>query len=321
VGLAQALDRLDDARSAPGGGHIDDLDALVLVARAHPDAADFELWLRQRLRLRPSRETRGRTTPPPPPEPDDGGDWMPAGWAEEAPGMFDDGPAPNAPDPVESAAPPLVAPGPNGRVTLSTVHRVKGLEWPHVVVWDVSDGVMPHRLNTSGPDLEEERRVFHVAITRARRSAVVLARAGAPSRFLAEMAGEAPHTAPESMANRVNDAAGRRREARGDAAPGGGHDAAERLRQRRDRRNRQPDKSVELDEAGTRRANALREWRRKRSKDDGVPAYVVLNDRHLDGIAHRAPTTLDELALCDGIGPTKLDRYGDDILTTLESLD
>jgi DNA helicase-2/ATP-dependent DNA helicase PcrA len=228
---------------------------------------------------------------------------------------------------VADAPPPAgaTADAPGGRITLSTVHRVKGLEWPHVVVWDASDGVMPHRLNTSGPDLEEERRVFHVAITRARRSAVVLSRSGAPSRFLQEMTGEAPHTAPDTMANRVNDATGRRRDGRGevrsDTARGGGNDAAERLRQRRDRRNRQPDKAVELDEAGTRRADALREWRRKRAKEDGVPAYVVLHDRHIDGVAHRAPTTLDELAVCDGIGPTKLDRYGDDILTTLESLD
>jgi DNA helicase-2/ATP-dependent DNA helicase PcrA len=48
---------------------------------------------------------------------------------------------------------------------------------------------------------------------------------------------------------------------------------------------------------------------------------VVLHDRHIDGVAQRAPGTLDELALCDGIGPTKLDRYGDDILGVLESLD
>jgi superfamily II DNA helicase RecQ len=188
---------------------------------------------------------------------------------------------------------------------------------------------MPHRLNVAGPDLEEERRVFHVAITRARQSATVLTRAGAPSSFLAELTGEAPHTSPESMATRVNDAAGRRRSDRGAAdgsgeagRSGGSTDAAERLRQRRDRRSRTGgDQAIELDEAGTRRANALREWRRKRAKDDGVPAYVVLHDRHIDGVAARHPTSLDELAVCDGIGPTKLDRYGDDILTTLESLD
>lgn len=74
-------------------------------------------------------------------------------------------------------------------VTLSTVHRVKGLEWPHVVIWDASDGTMPHRLSRSGAQLEEERRVFHVALTRARETVTVLARAGEESPFLAEMCG------------------------------------------------------------------------------------------------------------------------------------
>ena len=61
VGLAGALGRLDDARSAPGGGHVDDLDALVMVARAYASrststpggaGAGFEPWLRERLRQR-----------------------------------------------------------------------------------------------------------------------------------------------------------------------------------------------------------------------------------------------------------------------------
>jgi superfamily I DNA/RNA helicase len=49
-------------------------------------------------------------------------------------------------------------------VTLSTVHRVKGQEWPHVVVHFADARQYPHRL---AEDVEEERRLFHVAITRA----------------------------------------------------------------------------------------------------------------------------------------------------------
>ena len=65
------------------------------------------------------------------------------------------------------------------RITLSTIHRVKGREWPHVIVHDAGEGLMPHRLSA---DTEEERRVFHVAITRA--SETVAITAGRPaSRF------------------------------------------------------------------------------------------------------------------------------------------
>ena len=73
-------------------------------------------------------------------------------------------------------------------VVLSTVHRVKGQEWPHVIVFGADDGAFPHRLAT---DEEEERRIFHVAITRASRSVVVLADAEAPSPFCHQLRHEA----------------------------------------------------------------------------------------------------------------------------------
>ena len=71
-------------------------------------------------------------------------------------------------------------------VLLSTIHRIKGREWDHVVIFDVSRGLFPHRL---GNDEEGERRVFHVALTRARVQVVALADADAPSIFLSELDG------------------------------------------------------------------------------------------------------------------------------------
>ncbi|MFN9448570.1 MAG: ATP-dependent helicase [Rubrivivax sp.] len=85
-------------------------------------------------------------------------------------------------------------------VTLSTLHAAKGLEWPHVVLAGINEGLLPFK----GPDeemtadrLEEERRLMYVGITRARQTLSVstLRRrkrgretvAGVPSRFIAEM--------------------------------------------------------------------------------------------------------------------------------------
>jgi DNA helicase II / ATP-dependent DNA helicase PcrA len=62
---------------------------------------------------------------------------------------------------------------------------------------------------------------------------------------------------------------------------------------------------------------ALREWRLKRAKEDGVPAYVVFHDTTLAEIAERAPSTRGELATVSGVGPTKLERYADDVLAAL----
>ncbi|MGQ0831550.1 MAG: ATP-dependent helicase, partial [Microthrixaceae bacterium] len=73
-------------------------------------------------------------------------------------------------------------------VTLSTIHRVKGREWDRVVVFGVSDGLMPHRLAS---DVEEERRVLHVGITRGRERVLVLGDRSRPSPFLAELGGAA----------------------------------------------------------------------------------------------------------------------------------
>ena len=85
-------------------------------------------------------------------------------------------------------------------VTLSTLHAAKGLEWPHVLLAGVNEGLLPFK---SGDDdmtperLEEERRLMYVGITRARQTLLVstLRRRkkgrdtvpGVPSRFVAEM--------------------------------------------------------------------------------------------------------------------------------------
>ena len=75
-------------------------------------------------------------------------------------------------------------------VLLSTIHKIKGREWEHVVVYGASRGLLPHRLSD---DEEGERRVFHVALTRAIRQVLVLADADEPSPFVAELDGSRPH--------------------------------------------------------------------------------------------------------------------------------
>ncbi len=63
----------------------------------------------------------------------------------------------------------------SGKITLATMHSAKGLEWDHVFVIGVEEGTVPHRRvdapkrsDAIAGDLEEERRLFYVAMTRAR---------------------------------------------------------------------------------------------------------------------------------------------------------
>ncbi len=63
----------------------------------------------------------------------------------------------------------------------------------------------------------------------------------------------------------------------------------------------------------------LRAWRRERSSADGVPAYVVLHDATLRDLAAARPTSLLDLAAVKGFGPTKIERYGDDVISVLAS--
>jgi ATP-dependent DNA helicase Rep len=85
-------------------------------------------------------------------------------------------------------------------VTLSTLHASKGLEWPHVVLAGINEGLLPFRADEeemTPQRLEEERRLMYVGITRARTTLAVstLRRRkkgrdtvqGIPSRFIAEM--------------------------------------------------------------------------------------------------------------------------------------
>src|SRR5205823_8844978 len=62
----------------------------------------------------------------------------------------------------------------------------------------------------------------------------------------------------------------------------------------------------------------LRAWRLERSRSDGVPPYVVFHDRVLHEIAETRPSSVGELAQIAGVGPAKLERYGDELLALIE---
>jgi DNA helicase-2/ATP-dependent DNA helicase PcrA len=174
-------------------------------------------------------------------------------------------------------------------VVLSTVHRVKGQEWPHVVVHHVDAEQYPHRL---AEDVEEERRLFHVAITRASTHATVVTGPD-PSPFVEELTTEpSPQRVvsshrPEPVATRT---------------------AA----------SKKTDPTAELDAAAAARFDRLKVLRTDLAA--GKPAYVVFDNKTLSAIARVAPTTKQELSRISGVGPAKLDKYGDAFVELISTL-
>jgi DNA helicase-2/ATP-dependent DNA helicase PcrA len=84
------------------------------------------------------------------------------------------------------------------RVTMMTIHSAKGLEFKHLVIAGVEEELFPSQMSTDNPkDLEEERRLFYVALTRAEKSAIItyaalrykwgIQNSCSPSRFIKEI--------------------------------------------------------------------------------------------------------------------------------------
>ncbi len=177
-------------------------------------------------------------------------------------------------------------------VTLSTVHRVKGQEWPIVVVHEASAAQYPHRLSD---DVEEERRLFHVALTRAATSATIVTGAN-PSRFVEELTSTPP--AHDAIAPAVGDEPERTsRSSARSLARSSSRSAASSA-------NDTPEHAA--------RVEALRSLRNELR--DGKPAYVVFDNATMEEIARRWPATEGDLRRIPGIGPTKLERYGPAVL-------
>lgn len=173
--LEQVLDSLDGVQNDRFAGYLGDLHHLTHEITAGADTARCLWVIRNRIGLGEAMEALDSSTTRP--EGSSHGDDLDALQQ-----LADD-----HPDPVtfrERLVERLRVPADPGGVTLSTVHRVKGLEWDHVLVVAANDGLFPHRLSETP---EEERRVFHVAVTRCRLSVDVVADRSRPSPFVAEL--------------------------------------------------------------------------------------------------------------------------------------
>ena len=63
----------------------------------------------------------------------------------------------------------------------------------------------------------------------------------------------------------------------------------------------------------------LREWRKEQAEKEGIPVFIIANNRQLIEIIKKRPKTLEALHQIQGIGKKKIERYGKDIISLVET--
>ncbi len=206
-------------------------------------------------------------------------------------------------------------------VTLASMHAAKGLEWDAVLIAGCSDGLLPISMAQGADEIEEERRLFYVALTRARRH-LHLSWAAArnpdgrqsrrPSRFLdaaAPVLGDGARSRPKSKSTQK----------RGRAKVVRCRGCGELLQTAAERKiGRCSQCPPTYDEQ---QFESLRSWRLEVAAGQKVPAFVVFTDATLIAIAEKRPTAPGELAKVSGVGARKLASYGQSVIDVLHGAD
>ncbi|MCB5169329.1 ATP-dependent DNA helicase UvrD2 [Streptomyces bambusae] len=204
-------------------------------------------------------------------------------------------------------------------VTLASLHAAKGLEWDAVFLVGLTDGMLPITYAKTDDQVEEERRLLYVGVTRARIHLTLswaLSRAPGgrssrrPSRFLNGLRPGSAATAPRTGGSAAGGPPGGRSRTR--RGPVRCRVCGKTLTDAGEMKlMRCEDCPSDMDEG---LYDRLREWRAEQARQLGQPAFCVFTDKTLMAIAEAAPGDPGELAMISGVGRRKLDRFGTDVL-------
>ncbi|MFC7406265.1 ATP-dependent DNA helicase UvrD2 [Georgenia alba] len=181
-------------------------------------------------------------------------------------------------------------------VTLASLHAAKGLEWDAVFLVGVCEGLLPISLAETDQAIAEERRLLYVGVTRAREHLQL----------------------SYARARTVGGRASRKRSRFLDGIwPDDGAAARRGGVSRRAAARARTEAFLEENPADAELYERLRAWRGEVARAISKPAYTVLHDTTLQAIATAKPKDLRQLALLRGIGATKLEAYGGQVLAVV----
>ena len=212
-------------------------------------------------------------------------------------------------------------------VTLASLHSAKGLEWDAVHLVGLTEGLLPITYAETDEQVEEERRLLYVGVTRARETlnlSWALARAPGgrpsrrPSRFLDSLREAKAAMTDAGAGGVVRRGSGRGPQEQGKSRRTGPvrcRVCGKALIEAVDRKlGRCADCPSDLDQA---LFQQLRDWRSEQAKEQSLPAYVVFTDATLTAIAEIRPPNRSALSKIPGVGAAKLERYADQVLAIL----
>jgi DNA helicase-2/ATP-dependent DNA helicase PcrA len=207
-------------------------------------------------------------------------------------------------------------------VTLATLHAAKGLEWECVFIVGAHEGILPISYAQTPSQVEEERRLFYVGVTRAKQQL-----------FVSWATSRSPGGRGTRGPTRFLDPIGVRT-ARSEWSPSTSVGWERPERPARSERSGRPIPKCRvcgkgLLDPGARKLgrcedcpstidqklyDALLEWRTEQAESEKMPAFVILTDATLTAIAETRPADAQALRQIPGIGHTKITKYGEHIL-------